>query len=113
MSRIPLHPEQDPDPVSALYLSQLDHESLYSDAELRQAIAETVSELGEPGALGSRYAEALSHAGARAGGMSEVRRRWALRMADDLARDRTGEVHRSTDRPAAADRRTASLRGAS
>ncbi|MGI5404415.1 hypothetical protein ACQEVG_34180 [Streptomyces sp. CA-135486] len=113
MSRIPLHPEQDPSPVSALYLSRLDHESLYSNTELRQAIAQTVSELDEPGALGRRYAEALRQAGARGGGMNEVRRRWALRMAEDLARDRTGEAHRTTGRPAAADRRAPSLGGAS
>ena len=109
MSRIPLHPEQDPYPVSALYLSQLDHESLYSNTELRQAIAQTVSELDGPGALGRRYAEALRQAGVRGGGMSEVRRRWALRMAEDLAR----EAHRATGRPAAAGRGAASLRGVS
>ncbi|MFF3324016.1 hypothetical protein [Streptomyces sp. NPDC002889] len=113
MSRIPLHPEQDPYPVSALYLSQLDHESLYSDTELRQAIAETVSEPDGPDALGRRYAEALRQAGARGDGMSEVRRRWALRMAEDLARDRTGEAHRTTGRSTAADRSAAPLEGAS
>ncbi|MEW2083248.1 hypothetical protein [Streptomyces sp. NPDC005283] len=112
MSRIPLHPEQDPYPVPALYLSRLDHESLYSNTELRRAIAETVPELDEPGVLGRRYAEALRQAAARGGGMSEVRRRWALRMAEDLARDRTGEAHPATGRPAA-DRRATSPGGAS
>ncbi|WP_326648094.1 MULTISPECIES: hypothetical protein [unclassified Streptomyces] len=112
MSRIPLHPEQDPYPVPALYLSRLDHESLYSNTELRQAIAETVPELDEPGVLGRRYAEALRRAAAGGGGMSEARRRWALLMAEDLARDRTGVAHRATGRPAA-DRRATSPGGAS
>ncbi|TQK50511.1 hypothetical protein FBY35_0847 [Streptomyces sp. SLBN-118] len=112
MSRIPQHPEQDPYPVSALYMSQLDHESLYSNTELRGAIAQTVSEVGGPDALGRRYAEALRQAAARGGEMSEVRRRWALRMAEDLVHDRTGETHPPAGRPAAG-LGAASLRGVS
>ncbi|MGP3954066.1 hypothetical protein [Streptomyces sp. 7N604] len=104
MNCLPTHPGQDPEPAAALYLSRLDHESLYSNTELRQAISETTAELNEPDALIHGYTTALlrlDEADDRAG---HARRKWALRMAADLTRDQAndacGEEHAGAGRPA-------------
>jgi hypothetical protein len=109
MSRFSLHPEHHPHLTSALYLSRLDHESLYANTELRQAIAGSVARLDGPGALGVRYAEALRPARAKGGSTCEARGRWAVRMPEDLTRDRS----RDTDRAVGGGLRAAPLRGAS
>ncbi|MFD1661753.1 hypothetical protein ACFSL4_27035 [Streptomyces caeni] len=87
MSRMTLPSEGDPQSVSALYLSRLDHESLYSDAELLQAIAETVERVGGRHELAGRYTEALCEEAAAGGRRQGERRRWAHRMARELARN--------------------------
>lgn len=112
MSRFPIHPEQDPEPAAALYLSRLDHESLYSNAELRQAIAETTRELDDRAALIPRYTESLRRSGTGHDGVGHARRKWALRMAADLALDqnRADRVQGAGDNGAA---RPARLRRAS
>ncbi|MFI1702362.1 hypothetical protein ACH419_41440 [Streptomyces bobili] len=79
-------PYRDLATAAALYLSGLDHESLYSNAELRHAIAETMTALDDPEHLIPFYESSLRGPGATT---QEVRRRrdgWALRMAADLAR---------------------------
>jgi hypothetical protein len=72
--------------AAGLYLSGLDHESLYSNAELRHAIAETMTALDDPEQLISYYERALQGPGAIPSDMRRRRDGWALRMAADLAR---------------------------
>ncbi|MFI1167229.1 hypothetical protein ACH4UM_27420 [Streptomyces sp. NPDC020801] len=100
MSRMTPPPEGDPQSVSALYLSRLDHESLYSDAELLRAIAETVERVGGRQELAGRYAETLRDEAAAGGRRRGERHRWALRMARELARDPAGVDHRLVPRGA-------------
>ncbi|MFE9098625.1 hypothetical protein [Streptomyces sp. NPDC007264] len=107
MSRMTLPSEGDPQSVSALYLSRLDHESLYSDAELLHAITETVERVGGRHRLAGRYAEALSEEAAAGGLRRGERRRWAHRMARELARGPVGT--KRTERT----ERTARTRGTS
>jgi hypothetical protein len=75
--------------VAGLYLSGLDHESLYSNAELRQAIANTMTALDDPNQLISLYERALQGPEATTQDMRRRRDGWALRMAADLARSAT------------------------
>ncbi|MFF4543971.1 hypothetical protein [Streptomyces sp. NPDC001435] len=98
MSRMTLPPEGDPQSVSALYLSPLDHESLYSDAELLRAIAETVERVGGRQELPGRYADTLREEAAAGGHRHGERHRWARRMARELARDPAGVDHRLVHR---------------
>ncbi|UXY30794.1 hypothetical protein [Streptomyces sp. HUAS TT20] len=98
MSRMTLPPEEDQQSVSALYLSRLDHESLYSDAELLRAIAETVERVGGRQRLADRYAETLREEAAAGGDRRGERHKWALRMARELARDPAGADHRLVHR---------------
>ncbi|MET7378747.1 hypothetical protein ABZT08_07930 [Streptomyces sp. NPDC005526] len=93
MSRMTPPPEGDPQSVSALYLSRLDHESLYSDAELLRAIAETVERVGGRRELAGRYADTLREEAAAGGLRRGARDRWARRMARELARDPAGADH--------------------
>jgi hypothetical protein len=79
-------PEGDPSTAAALYLSGLDHESLHSDDELLQAIAEATAALDDPGELLPRYVDSLLGPGAAREETRRLRRSWALRMARDLAR---------------------------
>ncbi|MEV6182952.1 hypothetical protein [Streptomyces sp. NPDC052015] len=72
--------------AAGLYLSGLDHESLYSNAELRHAIAETMTALDDPEQLIPFYERALRGPGATPQDMRRRRDGWALRMAADLAR---------------------------
>ncbi|MFJ8198464.1 hypothetical protein [Streptomyces sp. NPDC096152] len=112
MSRMTPPPEGDPQSVSALYLSRLDHESLYSDAELLRAIAETVERVGGRRELAGRYADTLREEAAGGGLRRGERHRWARRMARELARDPAGADHRLVHR-AAADPGTEPPRGTS
>lgn len=81
-----LQPDQDSAHVAALYLSSLDHTSLHSDVELRQAITDTLTALDDPADLAPVYEECLSGPGAVGDDVRRARRRWARQMADDLAR---------------------------
>ncbi|NBM18570.1 hypothetical protein [Streptomyces sp. GC420] len=112
MSRNILPPQGDPHPTSALYLSRLDHEYLYSDAELRRAVADTVAALGGTYAVDRRYADALHKELTRDRDRCEARRSWALRTARELALGRAGGARR-IGAGAPAGGRSAPLRGAS
>lgn len=86
MSRIPLQPRQDPLWAAALYLSGLDHESLYSNAELKQAISEATAPFDWPDQLLHSYTTRLGAPGAH-DSSNHSRREWALRMAAELDPD--------------------------
>ncbi len=79
-------PHQELATAAGLYLSGLDHESLYSNAELRHAIAETMTALDDPEQLIPFYESSLLGPGATTQDVRRRRQRWALRMAADLAR---------------------------
>ncbi|UXY32930.1 hypothetical protein [Streptomyces sp. HUAS TT20] len=83
------HPDQDSAHVAALYLSSLDHTSLYSDLELHQAISDTLTALDDPADLAPVYEECLWGPGAVGDDVRRARRRWAQQMADDLTRPAT------------------------
>ncbi|MEU6064574.1 MULTISPECIES: hypothetical protein [Streptomyces] len=92
MTSLGQHPGQDSEHVAALYLSSLDHTSLYSDTELREAIAETLTALDDPADLAPVYEECLWGPGAVGDDVRRARRRWARQMADDLARPAVGSA---------------------
>ncbi|MFE9772024.1 hypothetical protein ACFYOV_10190 [Streptomyces sp. NPDC005931] len=112
MSRTMPPPQGDPHPTPALYLSGLDHEYLYSDAELRRAVADTAAALGGTYAVERRYADALSEELTRDRDRCSARRSWALRTARDLGRDRAGDAYRARAGAPDGDR-PRHLRGAS
>ncbi|TPQ18470.1 hypothetical protein [Streptomyces sporangiiformans] len=92
-SRTPF-PDQDPPAAAALYLSALDHEHLYSDAELRQAVSRAHAAVGQPAALLDLYRRSVQEAHTAELDVRAQRRSWALRMARHLGLD--------DDRPLAA-----------
>ncbi|MFI2350704.1 DUF485 domain-containing protein [Streptomyces sp. NPDC019443] len=89
-----LFPDQDPPTAAALYLSALDHEHLYSAAELRRAISRAYAAFDRPAALLDLYRRSVHGADAAEHEVRAERRSWALSMASRLARD--------DDRPLAA-----------
>ncbi|MFR9797894.1 hypothetical protein ACL02U_18620 [Streptomyces sp. MS06] len=112
MSRITPPPHRDPHPTSALYLSRLDHEYLYSDAELRQAVTDTVAALGGTYAVDRQYSDALHTELTRDRDRCEARRSRALRTAREPAREWAGGARR-IGAAVPAGGRPAPIRGAS
>ncbi|MGK3944687.1 hypothetical protein [Streptomyces sp. RP5T] len=86
MNSIATHPTRESELVAALYLSRLDHESLYSNAELREAVSETTARLDLPDAeaLIRHYTNVLPSAGEANSRDCRARGKWASRMAADL-----------------------------
>ncbi|MEV0183405.1 hypothetical protein AB0I54_29530 [Streptomyces sp. NPDC050625] len=80
------HSDPDSAHAAALYLSSLDHTSLYSNVELRQAISDTMTALDDPADLAPVYKECLFGPGAVGDDVRRARRRWAQQMAADLTR---------------------------
>jgi hypothetical protein len=78
------HPDQDPPEAAALYLSALDHEHPYSEAELRHAIARAGAAVGRQDALAELYLQSVQGAGTDEYDVRARRRDWALRMARHL-----------------------------
>ncbi|MBC2904824.1 hypothetical protein [Streptomyces cupreus] len=95
--RNPSH--SDPAEAAALYLSDLDHESLYSNAELSHAIAETVAAFGDHEQVLGTYADALASGEAASQEVRRRRRSWALRMADEIARTTAPRARPGVPRP--------------
>ncbi|GHI03487.1 hypothetical protein AQI88_00280 [Streptomyces cellostaticus] len=90
-------PEQDSEYAALLYLSGLDHASSHSEAELRRAVAETLTALDDPAELAAVYRACLRGPGAVGDDIRRARRDWARQMADGLARTTVTTV---TRRPA-------------
>ncbi|MGP4002672.1 hypothetical protein [Streptomyces sp. 8N706] len=111
MSRFRIYPDKDPEPAAVLHLSRLGHVFLYSDAELRRAIAEPSGELDAPGTLLSRCTDSLLRSRAAGESTRQARRTWALRMTADLTRD--GADAGTGRRPGSFVRRTTDLKRAS
>jgi hypothetical protein len=82
-----LFPDQDPPTAAALFLSALDHEHLYSAAELRRAISRAYAAFDRPAALLDLYRRSVHGADAAEHEVRAERRSWALSMAARLARD--------------------------
>ncbi|MGW1053652.1 hypothetical protein ACWDBD_34915 [Streptomyces sp. NPDC001118] len=78
-------PEHDSEYAALLYLSGLDHTSSHSEAELRRAVAETLTALDDPAELAAVYRACLRGPGAVGDDIRRARRDWARRMADGLA----------------------------
>lgn len=85
-SRMPFT-DQDPPAAAALYLSALDHENLYSEAELRHVVSRAYESVGRPAALLDLYRRSVQGAPVTAQGVRDRRRSWALQQARHLGLD--------------------------
>lgn len=79
--------DQDPPAAAALYLSALDHDHLYSDAELRQAVSRASAAVGQRAALLDLYRRSVQGAPTTDMDVRARRRSWALRTALHLGLD--------------------------
>lgn len=78
-------PQQDPLAVVVLYLSRLDHRSLYPDDQMLRAMNDCYASFRGPDDLSLGYVRLLSSGDTEAHALRE-RREWASRVAADLAR---------------------------
>jgi len=103
-------PQHDPLAVVVLYLSRLDHRSLYSDDQLLRAMNDCYASFGGRDDLSLRYVRLLSSRDTEAHALRE-RRVWASRVAADLAR-RHPSVHSVPVAPGTTSRDAHAMTGA-
>ncbi|MFC9682287.1 DUF485 domain-containing protein [Streptomyces sp. NPDC056948] len=105
-------PDQDPPEAAALYLSALDHERVYSAAELRHAISRAYEAVDQPAALLDPYQRSLQGAHTADSAVRAERRAWALHLVRDLAVDEDRPRAAPATRPAGEEPVPAELRAA-